>query len=85
MIFDVKMIGLVHNSCFVVGGHLTDPMVETVYSSVVTRESVRVMFLITTLNDLDILGADVQNAYINAKTCEKVYTTAGPEFGSNEG
>jgi hypothetical protein len=43
------------------------------------------MFLIAALDDLDILGADVQNACINAKTCEKVYTTAGPEFGSNEG
>ena len=43
------------------------------------------MFLVAALNDLDILGADVQNAYINAKTKEKVYTTAGPEFGSNQG
>jgi hypothetical protein len=43
------------------------------------------MFLIAALNDLDILGADVQNAHINAKTEEHVYTIAGPEFGSNEG
>jgi len=34
---------------------------------VVTRESVRIMFLVAALNGLDILGADVQNAYINAK------------------
>jgi hypothetical protein len=27
----------------------------------------------------------VQNAYVNARTSEKVYTTAGPEFGSDEG
>lgn len=81
MIFDVKMIGLVCKACFMAGGHLTDPLVESVYSSVVTRESVRIMFLIAALNDLNILGADVQNAYINAKTSEKVYTTAGAEFG----
>jgi len=49
----------------------------------VTRESVRIMFLVAALNNLDVLGADVQNAYINAKTEERVYTTAGPEFGSN--
>jgi hypothetical protein len=85
MIFDVKMIGLVRKARFVAGGHLTGPPSETVYSSVVTRESVRIMFLIAALNDLDILGADVQNAYINAKTEERVYTIAGPEFGSNEG
>jgi hypothetical protein len=51
----------------------------------VTRESVRIMFLVAALNDLSILGADVQNAYINAKTSEKVYTTAGPKFGSDAG
>jgi hypothetical protein len=85
MIFDVKMVGLVRKARFVAGGHLTDPPVESVYSSVVTRESIRMMFLIAALNILDIMGADVQNAYINASTKEKVYTTAGPEFGSNEG
>jgi hypothetical protein len=85
MIFDVKMIGLVCKAHFVAGGHMTDPPTESVYSSVVTRESVRIMFLVAALNDLEILGADVQNAYINAKTSEKVYTTAGPEFGSNAG
>jgi len=84
MIFDVKMVGLVRKARFVAGGHLTDPPVDSVYSSVVTRDSVRIMFLIAALNDLDILGADVQNAYINAKTSEKVYFIAGPEFGSNQ-
>jgi hypothetical protein len=76
MIFDVKMIGLVRKARFVAGGHLTDPHSEAVYSSGVTHESVRIMFLIAALNDLDILGADVQNAYINAKTEERVYNIA---------
>jgi len=43
------------------------------------------MFTIAALNDLDMVGADVQNAYINAPTKEKVYTTTGLEFGSNAG
>jgi len=43
------------------------------------------MFLIAALNDLEILGADVQNAYINAKTSERIDFIAGPEFGSNQG
>ena len=64
---------------------MTDPPAESVYSSIVTRESVRIMFLIAALNGLEMLGADVQNACINAKTKEKVYTIAGPEFGSNQG
>jgi hypothetical protein len=85
MIFDVKMVGLVRKARFVARGHLTDPPAESVYSSVVTCESVKIMFLIVALNGLDILGADVQNAYINAATNKKVYTTAAPEFGSREG
>ncbi len=84
-IFDVKMVGLVRKARFVAGGHMADPPAESVYSSVVTRESVRIMFLITALNGLDLLGADVQNACINVKTDEEVYTTLGPEFGLNQG
>ena len=49
--------------------------------SVVSKDSVRISFLIAALNDLEILGADVGNAYLNAETKEKVYTTAGKEFG----
>ena len=51
----------------------------------VSRDSVQIAFLIAALNDLDILGADVGNAYLNAETKEKVYTTAGKEFGKFEG
>jgi len=36
MVFDVKMVGLIRKARFVAGGHLTDPPVESVYSSVVT-------------------------------------------------
>ena len=28
---------------------------------------------------------DIGNAYLNAKTTEKLYTRAGPEFGADEG
>jgi hypothetical protein len=52
-------------------------------SSVVTRESVRIGFLIAALNELDILAADIGNAYLQAPAREKVHTTAGPEFGPN--
>ncbi len=37
------------------------------------------------LNDLQVLGADIGNAYLNAPTQEKVYSTAGKEFGSHAG
>jgi hypothetical protein len=46
---------------------------------------VRIAFLLTALNNLGILAADVQNAYLNTATKEKVWTRAGKEFGSNAG
>jgi Reverse transcriptase (RNA-dependent DNA polymerase) len=50
---------------------------------------VRIAFLIAALiaalNDLDIMSADVGNAYLNAKTSEKVYAMAGKVFGEDEG
>ena len=37
------------------------------------------------MNDLDILACDIQNAYLTALCREKIWTRAGPEFGSEEG
>ena len=42
-------------------------------------------FLIAALNEIDMLTADVGNAYLNAKPREKVYFIAGSEFGSQSG
>jgi hypothetical protein len=41
--------------------------------------------ILAALNGLYILACDVQGAYLNVPTKEKVYTIAGPEFGSNVG
>jgi len=80
MVFDVK-VDLTRKACFVVGGHWTDPPSQITFSTVVSRDSVRIAFLVAALNDIDILSADIGNAYLNAKMKEKVHTTAGPEFG----
>ena len=37
------------------------------------------------LNGLDILAFDIQNAYLTAQYSEKIWTVAGPEFGSDIG
>lgn len=81
MIFDIRM-DFTRKARFVAGGHVTDPPTAMTYSSVVARDSVRLAFLIASLNDIDILAADIGNAYLNAYTQEKVHTTCGPEFGS---
>jgi hypothetical protein len=41
-------------------------------------------FLIAALNELEVKTIDIGNAYLNAPAREKVYTTAGPEFGPNK-
>jgi len=84
MIFDVKM-DLTRKARFVAGGHTTEVPESITYSSVVTRESIRIAFLVAALNDLDILCADIGNAYLNADCREKIWTVAGPEFGSLQG
>ncbi len=84
MIFDIKM-DLTRKARLVAGGHRTDPPTSLTYSSVVSRDSVCIAFLIAALNDLQVLAADIGNAYLNAPTQEKVYSTAGEEFGSHAG
>jgi hypothetical protein len=82
MVFDIKIGDLTRKARFVAGGHKTDPPKDSTYASVVSRDSVRIAFLAAALNGLDILAADVQNAYLNAPTKEKVYIKkAGIEFG----
>ena len=55
------------------------------YSSVVSRDSVRIAFLVAALNDLDVMSADIDNAYLNAPIKERIWTVAGPEFGTEQG
>lgn len=86
MIFDIKMDGkFTRKARLVADGHRTAPPSSMTYSSVVSRDSVRIAFLLASLNDLDILACDVGNAYLNASCREKLWTIAGKEFGSDEG
>lgn len=55
------------------------------YSSVVSRDSVRIALLFAALNDLSILSCDIGNAYLNAPCKEKIWFVAGNEFGSKVG
>ena len=43
------------------------------------------MIFLGKLNNLDIWGADIGNAYLEAFTDEKLYIVAGPEFQELEG
>ena len=84
MNFEVKM-DLRRKARYVAGGHLTDPPSSMTYSTVVSRESVRIAFLVAALNNLDVLAGDIQNAYLNAPTEEKLFFYAGKEWKADAG
>jgi hypothetical protein len=45
--------------------------------------TVRIGFFLGELYGLSCCACDIGNDFLNVKTKEKVYTTAGPEFGAN--
>jgi hypothetical protein len=86
LIFDIKMgENFRRKARMVAGGHTTETPAVLTYSSVVSRDSVRIALTIAALNDLSVLSCDIQNAYLTAKCREKIWTRAGPEFGSDQG
>ncbi len=75
MIFDVKMgENFRRKARFVADGHKTKTPAAMTYSSVVSRDSVRIA-----------VAYDIQNAYLTADCREKCWNTAGPELGSEAG
>ena len=64
----------------VADGHLTKEPVESIYSGVVSLRSLRMVVFLSQLNNLEIWGADVGNAYLEAYTDEKLCIIAGQEF-----
>jgi hypothetical protein len=80
VVWDVKM-DFTRKARYVAGGHRTDPPKAMTYSSVVSRESVRIALTIASLNNLEIRLTDISNAYLTAPVTEKYYVTAGDEFG----
>ena len=87
IIFDIKMgENFRRKARFVAGGHTTEvPDSLITYASVVSRDSVRIALTIAALNDLKVMACDIQNAYLTADCREKIWTIAGPEFGSEAG
>jgi hypothetical protein len=84
LVFDITSNTLAQKTRFVAGGHQTDPPKESTYSSVVSRDSVRLFFLFAALNNLDVLACDIQNACVHAATKEKIWFCGGDEMGSNK-
>jgi hypothetical protein len=55
------------------------------YSSVVSRDSVQVGFMLAVLNRLDVMACNLENAYLNAPCMGKIWFEGGLEYGSDKG
>ena len=65
----------------VAGGHLTDAPINSVYSSVVSLQGIRLLAFLGKLNEMELWSTDVGDAHLESFTQEKVHIKAGPEFG----
>ena len=83
LVFDIKLgENFRRKARFCADGHKTEAPPSVTYSTVVSRDSVRIILLVAALNELEVLCGDVQNAYLTALNREKVYIRAGREFTS---
>ena len=79
MIFDIKLgKNFRKKAPLVGGGHMTTAPYSIEFSSVVSRELVRIALTIAALNGLDILDCDIQNVYLTALCREKICIFVGP-------
>jgi hypothetical protein len=80
IIFDVKM-DFTRKARWVLDGHRTPDPEGSTYAGVVSRESVRIALTYAALNGIDVMAADIQNAYLQAPSSQKHYIICGLEFG----
>ena len=84
LIFSVKHGGR-QKTRLVAGGHLTPDPIDIIYSGVVSIRSFGLVIFLAKLNILEAWGTEIGIAYLEAKTQEKLYVVAGPEFDELEG
>ena len=86
MIFDIKFAeNFRRKARMVAGGHKTVTPSALTYSSVVSRDSVRILLTIAALNDLKVMACDIQNAYLTAKCREKYGQSLKKNSGQKQG
>ena len=78
-------ISFLRKARIVARGYQTAPLLSATYSLVVSRENIRITFLVVALNNLDIMMLDIKNAYLMAPVTETIYNILRPELSKNEG
>ena len=86
LVFDIRLGEIFRRKArYCADGHKTSTPSSITYSTVVARDSVRIILLTAALNDVQVMAADVNNAFLTASNKEKIWIRAGPEFVSLEG
>ena len=80
LVWDVKT-DFTHNVRCVLDRHKTPDTEGSKYAGVVSRESIRIVFLYAALNGLDIFAANIPNTYLQAPSSRKDYIICRVEFG----
>ena len=77
LVFDVKIgENFRRKARYCADGHKNNAPSSFTYRTVVSRDSVRIMLLVASLNELYVLSSDVQNAYLTSPNREKVWIRA---------
>ena len=85
LIFEVKLSENFRRKVrFVVDGDRTKVPKSLSYSIVVSRDFVRIAFLLSALNNFHVIFCDIQNAHLAAPCREKYFYIAGSEFVSDK-
>ena len=83
MIFYINMdFTFTRKARLVADGHKTEAPALITYSSVVSRDSVRINLTVASMNGHDIFACDIGNSYFNATCRGGIWNLAEAEFGS---
>ena len=66
-------------------GHTKEAPSPIEYSSVVSRDNVRLAFTIAALNGVDVMSCDLEDAYLNAMCHAKIWFEGGTKCGEDKG
>lgn len=84
VVYDAKHDGR-HKARLVADGNRTAIPIDSVYSGVASLRGIRLVTFLSELNGLELWCTDIGNAYLEAKTKEKVHIITGSAFGALEG
>ena len=85
LMIDIKLDWFRCKAQLIAGGHMTETPAVLTYTSVVSRDSVRIALTIAALYELQVKASDVQNEFLMAPCKEQIWTVLGPEFGGDAG